>query len=61
MVLVEAEQDVDPGRLDVGVDHPHPHALGGQHRGHVGGGVRLSGPAPEGVDGDQDGHASSGV
>ena len=26
-VLVEAEEDVDPGRLDVGVDHPDPLAL----------------------------------
>ena len=50
VVLVQAEQDVDARRLDVGIDHAYPAPLNGEQGGDVRGGVRLARATPERVD-----------
>jgi len=47
VVALEAEQDMDPRGLDVGVDDADPHTLAGQLGRHVGREVRLAGPTTE--------------
>jgi hypothetical protein len=54
-LLVEAEQDVDAGRLNVGVHDADAPAAERRERGQVGGQVRLAGAAAERMDGDDSG------
>ena len=51
LVLIQPEQHVDAGRLDVGVYDADTLARQGDLRGQVGSGVRFSRPAPERMDG----------
>src|SRR5262245_31631732 len=49
-VLVEAEQDVDTRRLDVGIDDSDTLAGKSREHGEIGGQIRLAGTAAKGMD-----------
>jgi hypothetical protein len=56
---VQAEEDVDAGRLDVGINDTHPLALLGDDGGQVGGDVGFTCATTEGVDRDDFRHATA--
>ena len=49
---LHAEEHVNAGRLQIGVEHRHFRALAGRQEGEIGGEVALAGPTAERMDGD---------
>jgi hypothetical protein len=58
---IQTEEHVDARRLEVRIDHGDAPALLGHQAGQAGGGVRFSGSAAEGVNGDDLGHGAASL